>query len=124
MRTGVFAWNDMQQASLEEADTLVSPKLNAKKALWFKQTYALQEVLRVANEMFGVAPDGLRQEVTADNSGLREVLGSFLSAWDKKGEKELKAMLRTLPPKGNAFCLYCEQMLATLRPAKKGKFGR
>lgn len=124
LRTGAMGWNDLYIAQQEAAAECVNPKLNAKKAQWFKQTYALQAVLKLANELYAAAPEGLQADIVAENGGLKDMLGAFLSTWDKKGHKELLAQLHTLPPKQNPFVTRCLDILAQLRPAKKGKFGK
>ena len=124
LRTGKMGWNDRYVAQQDASAQQLPPKLKEKKAHWFKQTNALREVLKAANALYLQSPETLRADIVSEYSGLKDMMGSFLSTWDKKGQKELVAMLQELTPKQNAFVEQCFAILEQLRPAKKGRLGR
>lgn len=122
LKTGGWGFADEYVLAQEEVGSSLNPKLNAKKANWLKQTVALKTVMEFVNSLYAVCSDKARAELVGDQSGLRDMFGSFLATWDKKGVKDLAAVLHTLSPKNNDFVVACRAILNALRPAKKPLF--
>jgi len=86
---------------------------------------ALREVLSIGNDIVQYAQtEEFRMAATAESAEVRDVLASFVSSQEKQGVKQAETVIDKLRPKNNDFVRYCLDCLKSVRPAKKGLFGK